>query len=146
MANNVTGFGFVVSIIASVTFPTGFTFTQAADDADSMDFASVKIGDAQMGVNGDMIIYNKAVPLPMVVNVIPGSVDDINLQTLANANRVSQGKNSANDVITATIVYPDKTIVILNNGVITDAQFGKAIAGSGRLKTKQYSFLFQSVT
>ena len=144
MANNVTGFGFVVSIIASVTFPTGFTFTQASDDADPLDFASIKIGDAQMGVNGDIIIYNKAVPLPMVVNVIPGSVDDINLQTLANANRAVQGKQITNDVITVTIVYPDKTTHIFSNGVITDAQFSSSISGAGRLKTKQYSFLFQS--
>ncbi len=146
MANNVTGFGFVVTLIASITFPIGVPFTQAADDADPLDFASIKIGDAVMGVNGDIIIYNKAIPIPMVINVIPGSEDDVNLQLLANANRASQGKAITNDVITATVVYPDGSILVLNNGVITDAQFGKSIASSGRLKTKAYSFLFQSAT
>lgn len=143
--NNVTGFGFVLSLIASVTFPVGFTFTQASDDADAVDFPSVKFADAVMGVNGDPIIWNKAVMQPMTLSVIPGSVDDLNLQALAQANRVSQGKNSANDTITATLVYPDGSIASLTNGVMTDAQFGKGIASSGRLKTHTYSFMFGNV-
>lgn len=146
MSNNVTGFGFVLSLIASVTFPTGFPVTQAADDTDAVDFASVKIGDATMGVNGDLITWNKAVPLPMSISVIPGSVDDLNLQTLAKANYVSQGKNAANDVITATLVYPDKSTVILTGGIMTDSPFGKGISSNGRLKTHTYQFLFQSQT
>ena len=64
------------------------------------------------------------------------------LQILADANRVAQGKTSANDVITMTVVYPDSTVVTLTNGRITDSMFGKSIAGSGRLKTKAYAFSF----
>lgn len=143
--NNVTGFGFVLSIIASITFPVGFTFTQASDDADAIDFPSVKFGDAVMGVNGDAIIWNRAAMIPMTLTAIPGSTDDLNLQALAKANRVSQGKNSANDEITATLVYPDGSVASLTGGVITDAQFGKGISTSGRLKTHTYQFMFQNV-
>jgi len=146
MANNVTGFGTVINLIGSVTFPAGVMVTQFSDDADPLDMASVKIADTAMGVNGDLIAWAKAVTLPMVLNVIPGSVDDVNLQTLFDANRVAQGKASANDVITATIVYPDKSTAILGLGVITDGQPSKSIAGSGRLKTKSYAFSFQTKT
>ena len=139
---DVTGFGVVINIIASNTFPAGFTVTQVADDADPLDFASVKIADTAMGVNGDLIVWAKAVPLPAVVNVIPGSADDINLQILADANRVAQGKASAGDVITMTVIYPDTTVVTLTGGRITDSMFGKSVAGAGRLKTKPYAFAF----
>ena len=144
MTQDVSGFGFVVNIVASNTFPAGFTVTQAAEDADAVDFTTIKIAEATMGVNGDLIVYRSAKPLPLTINVIPGSADDQNLQILADANRVAQNKSSAADSITATIIYPDKSIVTLTTGVITDAVFGKSIAGSGRLKTKPYGFMFQN--
>lgn len=142
---DITGFGTIITIVASNTFPIGIAITQFADDADPLDFASVKIGDAAMGVNGDLVKWARAVTKPMVLNVIAGSIDDVNLGVLANANNASVGKQSANDVITATIVYPDGSQPItLVNGVITDAPFGKSIASAGRLKTKSYAFQFES--
>lgn len=144
MAEEVSGFGTVVSIIANNTFPVGFTVTQFADDADPLDMASVQIADTAMGVNGDLISWARATMLPMVINVIPGSDDDLNLQILADSNRVGQGKNSANDVIRATVVYPDTTVVQLTGGKMTSAQFGRGIASNGRQKTKSYAFNFES--
>jgi len=141
---SVTGFGLVVTLIASNTFPTGLPITMFADDADPLSIEAVKIADTAMGLNGDLLSWSKAVPLPMMLNVIPGSADDVNLQILANANRVGQGKNSANDVISATIVYPDASVVNLTGGIITDASFGRGVASSGRQKTKAYSFLFSA--
>src|ERR1035437_7252917 len=107
MANptSVTGFGLVITFIASNTFPTGLPRTQFADDADPVMINDVKIADTAIGLNGDLLAWSKAVPLPMTVSVIAGSADDVNLQILANANRAGQGKNGANDVISATLVY-----------------------------------------
>jgi hypothetical protein len=144
MSQDITGFGVVVTLVATTTFPVGFPITQFADDADPLDFASVKIGDVAMGLNGDLITWAKAVPLPMVLNVIPGSEDDLNLGILADANRVAQGKISAFDQVSATVAYPDGSVITLTGGKITDAPFGKSIAGSGRLKTKTYAFSFES--
>lgn len=144
MTTNVSGFGLVVNIIASNTFPVGFAVTQFADDADPMTMASVRIADTAMGLNGDLITWSKATPLPMVLNVIPASDDDINLQILADANRVGQNKNSANDEITATIAYPDGQVVTLSGGKMTDAEFGRGVSSAGRQKTKSYAFAFQS--
>lgn len=146
MANStsVTGFGIVATFIASNTFPAGLPITQFADDSDPILINDVKIADTAMGLNGDLLSWSKAIPLPLTINVIPGGADDINLQILANANRVGQGKNSANDVISVTIVYPDASVVVLNGGIITDAAFGRGVQSSGRQRTKSYSFLFSA--
>ena len=140
----ISGFGLVVNIIASNTLPVGATITQFADDADPLDFASVKIADTAMGLNGDLLTWAKAVSLPAVLNVIPGSTDDITLQILADANRVGKNKAGASDKITMTVVYPDATVVTLMNGRITDASFGRSVASAGRQKTKSYAFAFET--
>lgn len=145
MTKDISGFGVAVTIIASGTFPIGFTVTQFADDSDPLDFAAVNIADKAMGLNGDMITWAKAQPLPMTLNVIAGSTDDISLNILAQANRVGQGKTSAFDLITATVVYPDGTVKVLTGGRMTDAPFGSSIASAGRLKSKTYNFWFANV-
>lgn len=142
--NNVSGFGVVIDLIASKTYPVGFPITQFADDADPLSFGAVQIADTAMGLNGDLIGWSRAQTLPMVLNVIPGSVDDENLQIVADANRVGQGKASVNDEITATVVYPDGQIVIMSGGVIVSAEFGRGISSNGKQKTKSYSFSFAS--
>lgn len=144
MSNDITGFGAIVTLIATNTFPVGFPVTQFADDSDPLDFASVKIGDVAMGLNGDLITWAKAMPLPMVLNVIPGSDDDLNLQILADANRVAQGKISAFDKITAVVTYPDGSVITLTGGKMTDSMFGKSISSAGRMKTKSYAFSFET--
>lgn len=144
MSNNITGFGLIVTLVATGTFPIGFPITKFSDDSDPLDFASVKIGDTAMGLNGDLITWSKAVPLPMVLNVIPGSQDDINLGILANANRVAQGKIGAFDDITAVVTYPDGTVITLTGGKMTDAPFGSSVSSAGRLKTKTYAFSFET--
>ena len=147
MSQDISGFGVVVNLIASNTFPAGLTITQFADDSDPLDFASIAIADKAMGANGDLLVWAKATPLPMVLNVVAGSEDDVNLGILANANRVAQGKSSAADVLYATVIYPDGTVSTRVEGRITDAMFGKSIAGTSfRLKTKSYAMTFQDGT
>lgn len=143
MAENVTAFGLQVRIIAVPTFPAGVTITQFADDADPLDLASVQIGDSAMGLNGDLIRWAKAVSIPMVLNVIPGSADDRNLQILADNNRVGAGKIITYDNIRAVVIYPNGNTVTLTGGIITDAMFGNSASSAGRLKTKTYAFRFQ---
>jgi len=144
MTQDISGFGLVVNIIADKTYPVGLTITQFADDSDPLDIASVKIADTAMGLNGDLLAWAKAVTLPAILNVIPGSEDDAALQILANANRAGQGKSVAGDNITMTVIYPDGSTSQYQGGRITDAVFGKSVAGSGRLKTKPYGFSFQN--
>lgn len=145
MSLDITAFGLVVNVVASKTYPVGVTVSQFSDDADAVTFGSVKIADTAMGLNGDLQRFARAVPLPVTLNVIPGGIDDVNLQILADANRVGQGKIGARDNITMTFIYPDGSRVTLTGGAITDAEFGKSAASSGRLKTKAYSFMFEQI-
>lgn len=145
MAQDISGFGTVISLVASNTFPAGFAITSFADDSDPVDQPAIKIGDFALGVNGDPISWRRAVPIPVTINVIPDSQDDINLSVLANANRVAQGKTSANDVLTMTIAYPNGNIITLSGGSITDAAFANPISSAGRLKTMTYTMNFAAV-
>lgn len=140
---DISAFGIRVRLVASATFPAGITLTQFADDADSLDVPSQQIADKATGVNGDLVVWSRANPLNLTMNVIPKSEDDRNLQVLLEANRVGRGKRSARDVITVTAVYPDATTATWSNGAITDGIVGQAIASAGRMKSKPYIFTFE---
>lgn len=144
--NNISGFGLQIQVVASVTFPSGFTLSQFADDGDPFDLPSLQIADKAMGLNGDLITWSKANPVTVTVNVIPGSEDDINLGILYDANRVGRGKVPARDVITMTSIYPDASVITLTPGTITDGMPGNGVSSAGRLKTKAYSFAFEGVS
>lgn len=139
---DISGFSSNVTVVASNTFPAGITITQFTDDVDTIDSAPIDIADKSMGLNGDPIFWAKANFIALSLAVIPGTPDDINLQILADANRVGPGKVSAADQITATIVYPDGTFVTLGRGRITGAPFVKSVASSQRLKSRVYQFAF----
>jgi hypothetical protein len=142
---DISGFGSVIAIIASNTFPIGFPITNFADDADAFDFPSIAIADAAMGVNGDFISWAKAVPLKGTISVVVGSLSDQALQTIAKNNRPSQNKQNAGDIITMTEVLPDGTTATWTGGKMTEAPFGKSLSSAGRLKTRTYGFAFESV-
>jgi hypothetical protein len=146
MTVNISGFGLQVQVVASVTFPNGFTVTQFADDADPFDIPSIQIADKAMGLNGDLIVWAKANPIIVNLNVIPSSDDDINLGVLANANQPGRGKILAYDIINLIGIYPDGRTITLKQGAITDAMLGESIASAGRQKTKTYAFAFENNT
>ena len=143
MMQSISGFGLIVNVIASHTFPFGLPITQFADDSDPLDVPSLQIGDSAMGLNGDLIAWSKANPIKSTLNVVPSSIDDINLSILLEANRVGRGKIGARDIITMTILYPAGNFVTLINGIITDGTPSSSVASAGRLKTKNYNFTFE---
>lgn len=144
MSQDISGFGTVVTIFASVTFPQGLTITQFADDGDPVSLGTVQIAESAMGLNGDLVKWSKAQVLPVTINVIPDSVDDINLQILFDVNRVAKGKISAQDEITLVVSYPDGSFITYTPGFTNSAEFGRSISSAGRLKTKAYSFTFEN--
>lgn len=143
MTQDISGFGTRIVIQASNTFPSGFSVTQSADDADPIDIPSIQLADKAMTLNGTLVTWSKANPIPATLNVIPGSDDDRNLQVLASANRAAAGRRPARDVITMTVVYPDGQTTRLMRGKITDAPPAKSIASAGRMKTNAYVFAFE---
>ena len=105
----------------------------------------MQIRDKAMGVNGDLISWSKANPIPVTLNVVPNSEDDKNLSVLFEANRVGKGKQGARDVISITAVYPDGRTASFTQGVITDGQPANSAQSSGRMKSKAYAFAFENV-
>lgn len=142
---DVSGFGFQLRLIASKTFPLGFTITEFSDDADPFDLPALQIADAAMGLNGDLITWSKANPLPAVVSVIPESEAHKNMAVLFEANRPARGKRPAKDVITLVGIYPNGSSITLSKGIIFDGLPGKPVASSGRLKTIPYNFRFEQM-
>ncbi|AWB00249.1 phage tail fiber protein [Vibrio harveyi] len=143
--SDISGFGLRVNLVAHNTFPRGISISQFSDDADSLDLPEITIAETAMGLNGDLISWSKASPIPLTLNVIPNQVDDNNLETLGDANRVGRGKNSAGDLITLTIVYGNGTTATLTRGKLIKYQPGDSIASSSRLKTKKYEFMFENI-
>lgn len=146
MAQDVSGFGTIINVVASNTFPNGFTISQFADDADPFDSPAIAIAETAMGLNGDLVTWSKAVPLPVTINVIEGSDDDTNLSIVMEANRVGRGKISAQDLITLSIVYPTGRTVTFTPGKMTNGMPAPSVASAGRLKTKAYQFTFENKT
>ena len=103
MGITVSGVGLSIRMIASQTFPGGFDITHFADDSDPLDLPPINQGNAEMGLNGDLVRWDVAVPIPMTVAVIPTSDSQANLAILAERNRVGRGKTSARDQLTAVV-------------------------------------------
>lgn len=140
------GIGSRIQVVASNTFPVGFTLTQFADDIDSYDLPSMEIAGKAMGANGDLLVYPKATPIDVSVGLIPGSDDDKNMAILANANRVARGKLGANDIITMTIIYPDNSFITLIDGAITHFMPGNSMSSAQRKKSRVYQLTFQDLS
>jgi hypothetical protein len=141
---NISGFGTRLTIRASVTFPVGFTVTEFADDADAIDSPSIQIADKASGLNGDLLVWSRANPINVTVNVIPGSEAERNLAILLEANRPGRGKTPALDQVTLTMTLPDGSGTIYNKGAITDGPPSRGPASTGRLKTMAYQFTFEN--
>lgn len=146
MAENISGFGLVVVITASSTFPAGITLTQFADDTDPFEVPTLTIAETAMGLNGDMASWSKAAPVDVTLGMLPNTPDDRNLALLFEANRVARGKRGARDVITMTAMYPDGRQKVLQQGTVISGNPLNSVASSGRYKSRPYSFRFENVT
>lgn len=142
---NISGFGSSVTLVASTSYPLGFTINKAADDADFIELAVLTIADAAKGLNGDLITFSKANPIDLTLNVIPESQDDINLGIIFQANAPVLGRALVQDIITLNIVYPNGSYAQLLNGIMVSGIPGNSVASAGRLKTKPYAFKFESI-
>ncbi|HAW0896329.1 TPA: hypothetical protein JLK53_004046 [Escherichia coli] len=143
---DVAGFGLQVRLIASKSYPSGFTITEFADDADPFDLPALQINDAGMGLNGDMVVWSKANPISFALAVIPKSEADKNLSVVFEANRAARGKKPAKDVITVVGIYPDGSTITLTPGVIYDGLPGNSVASAGRYKSKVFNFRFEGMS
>lgn len=144
MAEDVTGTGLKVNIVAVPTFPLGIDITQFADDQDAINFGDQDIAETAMGLNGDLVVWGKPSSINITLSVIPGSDDDKNLGILFDMNRIAKNKVSARDMITMTVSYPDKDPKTYTNGKLIGGPAGDTVSSSARLQSKQYRFAFEN--
>ena len=142
--SNIAALGTKIKVIASKSFPIGFEVDDYADDVDGLVFDAQDIANTAMTLNGNLLVWGKATPIPLSISVVPGSSDDENLGVIFENNRVAVGKMSVKDLITFIIPFPDGKIVTVSGGVMMGGQAGKSISPDGRFKTKTYTFQFES--
>ena len=141
--HDVSATGLSIVIQAHKTFPAGIQITAFADDADPLDLPAVDIAQTGMDINGNLVTWSTPTPQTVTINVLAGSEEDENLAILFDANTARRGRRPASDVITLVASYGDGSITTARNGRITDGCRGNSVAGAGRLKSKQYTFIFQ---
>lgn len=138
--------GTSLRVIGSVSFPSGFTITEFADDTDPFDFPAIDIATPGMNINGDLVVYSAPTPLTVTLNVIPGSDADKNLSVIFEANRAAKNKRHARDIITIVASYPDGSTVTVSEGKMTNGMPASSPASAGRIKSKSFSFAFQNLS
>ncbi|GAA0334436.1 hypothetical protein L9H26_04260 [Morganella psychrotolerans] len=141
--NDVSATGLALVVQASKTFPTGIFITAFADDADPLDLPAVDIAQVGMDINGNLVSWSTPTPQTVTVNVLAGSEEDQNLSILLEANTAKKGRRHAGDIITMVASYGDGSTTTARNGRITNGSRGNSAASAGRLKSKQYTFVFQ---
>lgn len=141
---DVSGYGLSINILASISFPVGFTVTQFSDDVDASDIEDLQIGDSAVGLNGDIVSWSTPSIIRQAISVIPDSEDDRNLAILFEANRIGKGKLPIGDVITMTRSLPGKTPEVFTEGKCRSMS-KRSIAQGGRIKSKVYVFDFENV-
>nr|DAJ72167.1 MAG TPA: hypothetical protein [Caudoviricetes sp.] len=141
---DVSATGVKITVITVPTYPQGFEVSEFADNADPLDFPPTQIADYGMGVNGDLVTWTKPVPLEITLNVIPNTDADKNLGILYDMNRAAKGKISAQDLVTLVASYPDGTRKIFSNGKLISGVPANGVSSDGRIKTKEYKFVFEN--
>lgn len=144
--HDISAIGVSVRCVASESFPSGFTISAFADDADPFDLPAIDIATAAMNINGDLVVFSAPTPITITVAVIPGSEDDENLGVIFDANRARKGGERSKDEITLVASYPDGSSTTLSEGKMTNGVPANSPASAGRVKSKSYSFAFQTVS
>ncbi len=143
---NISGFGLSAQVTASKSFPSGFTVTAFAENADPLESPDLVAADTAMGLNGDMIVWSRPALIEIAMSVIPTSQEDQNLAALLDANRVGKNKTSARDQIGIVWTYPNGMIVNCSPGIIISGSLVPVVTSEGRIKTRRYSFKFEAVS
>lgn len=141
---NISATGTRATLYSVPTYPNGIELSSWPSDTDPLDSPALQIAEWTTGPNGDMILYKHPTPIEITWSTVAGSAEDKALEILFDANRVAKNKISYNDVITLVIQYPDGKSIVLTNGFLVRGTPVIGISGDGKLKTRQWSAVFES--
>lgn len=139
---NISGFGTKLTVVATVSFPVGFTVTEFADDKDPLKIEEVELTGHELLIDGSLFTFDKATAVKVAVSVIPGSDDDINLKILLQARKGSQSFIPLPDVTSIVISYGNGGLVGFSEGAIASGPLADSISDGGRLVGNTYTFIF----
>lgn len=137
--------GSKVMIISNPTFPQGFTITEWATDADPLTIEDIQVAQSEVGVNGDVVTWHRAVMTNVDMNLIPGCESDKNMKILLSTNKTEKNKVVIHDNITMIIVAPDGTITTFTEGTIVSGPVGDSFTNDGKKRSKNYKLTFGKV-
>lgn len=144
MPHDVSATGFSLTLKATNTFPSSIQLTAFADDADPFDLPITEAASVGMDVNGNLVSWSAPSPQQVVINVLPDSEEDYNLGVLLEANIAKRGRRPAGDLITMVATYGNGSTTTARNGKILSGPRGNGVSNAGRVKSKTYTFAFES--
>lgn len=144
MAIDVSAMGLKVLVQAAPSFPVGIEVTHFADDGDSLNIGEITTMESAVGVNGDLVVWRVATPCEVELNVIPGTDDCNDLETLFNLNMTQKNRASSKDIITMVISHPNGKQTILSNGYIVGGKPVQDYSSNGRANSRTFRFVFEN--
>lgn len=136
--------GILCRLIASQTYPAGISFTAFPDDTDIGVSGDLEIAGNASGVNGDLITWSTVAGIEVQIPLIPNTEEEALMDVLFQANRASKNRRPKKDIITLVVTNPVTGVAkTYLNGVIKRGTVGYTYGGDGRIKTKNYGFVFE---
>lgn len=136
--------GVRVRLTASVTYPNGIIFDAFPEDGDTGATGETEIAGNASGVNGDLIWWKTVNGIETSVPIIPNTLEESLLDALFDGNRAAKGRFPKKDIIQIVIVNPVTGVPkTYKNGIIKRGTVGYTYGGDGRIKTKNYGFIFE---
>lgn len=144
MSIDVSAMGLKVLIKAAPSFPVGIEVTHFADDGDSLNISDITTMESAVGVNGDLVVWRVATPCELSINVIPGTDECKDLETLFNLNMTQKNRVSSKDIITMVITHPNGKQTVLSNGYIVGGKPAQDYSSNGRANSREFRFVFEN--
>lgn len=144
MAIDVSAMGLKVLVQATPSFPVGIEVTHFADDGESLNISDIQTMESAVGVNGDLVVWRVATPCEVSLNVIPGTDDCNDLETLFNLNMTQKNRVSSKDIITMVITHPNGKQTVLSNGYIIGGKPAQDYSANGRANSREFRFVFEN--
>jgi hypothetical protein len=139
---DISAFGTGITVIATTSFPVGFSISSFADDEDPLNVENTEVSGYEKLYDGSIFTYDKTSPLLLSVGVIAGSDDDINLKILMQMRKSSPQLLPLPDTTSMVICYPDGGKVAMSNGTILSGPLADSLTAQGRRKGNVYHFVF----
>lgn len=141
---DISAFGTKINIVATTSFPMGFSLSAFADDEDPLSVAEVEVSGFEKLFDGSIFTYDKTSPVLLSVGILPNSDDDINLKVLMQMRKSTTSILPIKDVTTMIVTYPDGGRIALSEGTILSGALADSITRQGRKKGNVYHFVFGS--